>query len=206
LYNAWELESGEIGSVQEIRREMAAKLRDYYVNKTFTALGSVWSAINTPTNYTSVGGTITATALEDAIDEVNRVTPGAKAVLGMRSVMTPITKFGAFWDNGSGTVEGSQNAIDEVRQNGILGRYYGVPLIALDQVFDNPEDYNALLPTERILVIGEDVGDFITYGDVRTKQFEDMFPTPPQWHLELFAQFGLIIDKAQGIYVLGNVT
>jgi len=41
---------------------------------------------------------------------------------------------------------------------------------------------------------------------VRTKQWEDMNPTPPQWMLELYQQFGMIIDNAQGIYVLDNVT
>lgn len=204
-YNQWELEMGEIGTIQEIRREMALKLNDYYINKVFTALSTVWSGSNTPYNYTSVGGTITGAALESAINYINQTTPGAKAIVGARSVVTPITKFGAFWTDGT-NVGYDPNDIQQIRQTGWLGKYYGVPVKAVEQVWDNPEDFNSLVPTDKILIIGEGVGEFITYGDVKTKQWSDMNPTPPQWMLEIYQQFGLIIDNAMGIYVLDNVS
>ena len=47
-------------------------LRDSFQNKVFTALTTAWTAINTPDNFTSVGGAITATVLEDAIDQINQ--------------------------------------------------------------------------------------------------------------------------------------
>lgn len=204
-YNLWELESGEIGSVEEIRAEMLAKLRDFYMNKVFTALSNVWTAANTPNNFTSLGTPITASALEAAIDEINQNSGGVKAVVGTRAALTPITKFGAFWDSGgtSPTVWGVDEQLREVMERGFLGKYYGAPLVALDQVYDNPEDYNALvLPNNRILVIGHKVGEFITYGEPKWKQWEDMAPTPPQWYLEVYQRFGMIIDRAQGIYVI----
>jgi len=204
-YNEWELEMGEIGTVQSIRAEMAARLREHYVNRVFTAIASVWTAGNTPDNYVSLGGSITATALEDAIDEIN-LRGSAKVVLGSRRAMTPISKFGAFWDNASGDVEGSQNAIDEVRQRGFLGRYYGVPLMIVEQVYDNPEDDNALVPEDFILVIGEKAGDFITYGEARASQWNDPAVVPPQWFLQLYQQWGIMIDNAQRVYVIGGIS
>lgn len=207
-FNEWELESGQIGSIEEIRREMYAKLSDFYQNKIFTILSTVWTAANTPSNFTNVGGPITATALEDAIDEINQNSGGVKAVVGTRAALTPITKFGAFWNDGNtvGTDAqwaGVDSQLEEVVQRGFLGKYYGAPLIALEQVYDNPEDYNKLiLPNNRVLVLGHNVGEFVTYGDVKVKQWTDMEPTPPQWFLELYQQFGLIIDRAQGMYVL----
>ena len=205
-FNEWELEDGHIGTVEEIRTEMMAKLRDFYMNKVFTALTSVWTVGNTPDNFVNVGGPITATALEDAIDQINQTTSGVKAVVGIRSLMTPISKFGAFWDDGGSTVAEIPSQLEEVLSRGFLGRYYGAPLIMLNQSWDNPEDYNTQLPTDKILVIGEDAGEFITYGDERTKEWVDNNPTPPQWMLEVYQQFGLIIDKAQGIYVIGGLT
>jgi hypothetical protein len=204
-YNQWELESGEIGTIQEIRREMAAKLNDYFINKVYTALGTIWSSANTPNNYTSVGGTITADALEDAIDQINQTTPGAKAIVGSRAALTPITKFGAFWSDGT-NVGYDPNDIQAIRQTGWIGRYYGVPIKVVEQVWDNPEDYNKLVPESYVLVIGEGVGEFITYGDVKTKQWSDMNPTPPQWMLEIYQQFGMIIDNAMGIYMIDNLS
>lgn len=201
-YNEWELASGELGTVEEIRTEMGAKLRDYYLGKVFTALSSVWSAGNTPSNFTAVGGPLTATALENAIDNINQTTSGVKAVVGTRAALTPVTKFGAFWDDGGSNVAEVPDNIREIMATGFLGKYYGARLIALDQIYDNPADYNALLPNDIVLVIGESVGEFITYGEVRTKEWSDMRPTPPQWYLELYQQFGMIIDRADGIHVL----
>ncbi len=207
-FNEWEMASGQIGSVDEIRREMYAKLSDFYQNKIYTILSTVWTAANTPSNFTNVGGAITASSLEDAIDEINQNSGGVKAVVGTRAALTPITKFGAFWNDGNtvGTDAqwaGVDSQLEEVVQRGFLGKYYGAPLIALEQVYDNPEDYNKLiLPNNRILVLGHNVGEFITYGDVKVKQWTDMEPTPPQWFLEIYQQFGLIIDRAVGLYVL----
>jgi len=205
-WNEWEMDAGEIGTVSEIRSEMLAKLRDYYYNKVFTALTTVWTAGNTPNNFTSVGGTITAAALENAIDRINQTTPGVKAVVGTRAAMTPITKFGAFWNDGGTQWEGVDSQLEEIVQRGMLGRYYGAPLIVLDQVYDNLESWSPMLPTDKILVLGENVGEFITYGDVKTKQYDDPRPTPPQWFLELYQQFALLIWNAQGLYVIGGLS
>jgi len=201
-WNEWEMESGELGTVDEIRREMLAKLRDFYMNKVYTALTTIWTAVNTPNNYIDAGATITATALEDAIDFVNQQAGGVKAVVGTRAALTPITKFGAFWNDGT-TFAGVDSQLEEVMQRGFLGKYYGAPLVALEQVYDNPEDYNALiLPTPRILVIGHKAGEFITYGEPKWKQWSDMAPTPPQWFLEVYQRHGMIIDRAQGIVTI----
>ena len=185
---------------------MEAKLRDEYLARVFLALSSVWSAVNTPSNYTSVGGALTATALKNAIDAVNQNTSGVKAVVGTRAALTPITTFGAGWTDGSGTSQPVPDNIREIMATGFLGTYYGARIIALDQVYDNPEDYNPLLPTDKVLVIGDKVGEFITYGDVRTKDYQDMRPTPPQQYFEMYQQYSMIIDRAEGIYVLGNIS
>lgn len=204
--NLWDLDNGDIGTVESLRTEMMAKLRDFYIGKVFTALSTIWTAGNTPDNYTSVGSAVTASALENAIDQINQTTSGAKYIVGTRAAVTPITKFAAFWNDGTHYAPSSEAIINEIMQNGYVGKYYGVPIMALDQVYDNPEDYNALLPSDKILVIGDNVGEFITYGTVLSKEWTDMRPTPPQWYLELYQQFGMIIDNAMGIFVLGNLS
>jgi len=200
--NEWELESGELGTLDSIRTEMLAKLRDFYIGKVFTALTTIWNGSNTPNNWINVGGPLTATPLKNAIDRINQTTGGVKAVLGTRKALTPITTFGAGYTDGTGVSQVVPENIREIMSTGWLGRYYGAPILAIEQQYDNPEDYNALIPTDKVLVIGNNVGEFITYGDIKTKQWNDMNPTPPQWFLELYQQFGLIIDKADGIYVL----
>jgi hypothetical protein len=203
-FNEWEMESGELGTVDSIRSEMLAKLRDFYMNKVFTALSTVWTAVNNSANFTTVATSLNATVLKNAIDHINQTTGGVKAVIGTRAALTPITTFGAGWADGFSTPvsHAVPSNIEEIMQTGWLGRYYGAPIIALQQQYNNPEDQTALLPADKVVVIGQNVGEFITYGDVKTKQWSDMNPTPPQWYLELYQQFGMIVDKAEGIHVI----
>jgi len=205
LLNEWELESGHLGTLADISSEMMAKLKDFYMNKVFTALSTIWTASNTDTNFTSMSSSaVTATALKNAINTINQTTTGAKAIVGVRSVIQPIADFGAFHTDGTNTAE-VPSQIEEVMRTGMLGSYYGVPLIALDQAYDYPDDHTALLPDDKLLVIGQNVGEFIVVGDLRTKQWVDYNPTPPYLNLEIYQQFGMIIDNADGIYVIGDI-
>lgn len=208
-FNEWELESGELGTVDEMRAEMLAKLRDYFQNKVFTALSTVWTAGNTPNNYVDSGGALTAPVLKAAIDYVNQTVGKVRAVVGTRAALTPITEFGTAWSTDMATFTALMRVdsqLEEVMRTGWLGTYYGAPIVAINQQHDNVIDYNTLIPTDKVLVIGENVGDFITYGQPRYKQWTDMNPTPPQWFLEFYQRFGLIIDNALGIYVIGGIT
>lgn len=200
-YSEWDMENGDIGTVADIRTEMTAKLGDFYVNKVFTMLSTVWSETNTADNFIDLGTAITSTALKDAIDRINKTTPGVKVVVGSRAAMTPITTFAGFWTDGSNVV-GSQSRIDEILSTGKIGNFYGAQLRTIEQVYDAPDTYKALIPEDKILVIGEKVGEFITYGDVKWKQWSDMNPTPPMWNIETYQQFGMIVDNANGIYVI----
>lgn len=204
-YNLWEMESGEIGTVGALQAEMQAKLTDYYVNRLFTALTTIWTVSNTPNNYTVVGSALTATALKNAIDNINQKVGRVRAVVGTRKALTPVTTFGAGWDvttAASTTQQANYPALNEIWQTGWLGRYYGAPIVALDQIYDNPLDYNPLLPEDKVLVIGENVGDFIFYGDVKSQPYEKMDVIPPQFILQIYQQFGLLISRADGIHVL----
>lgn len=199
--NLWDLTSGEIGTPAEIRAEMEASLRDYFVGKVFRSLSTVWSPFNTPDNYLALSTPITPTALENAIDRINDVTPGAKVVIGTKKAMAPVTKFGAFVGYGS-LVGHSPDLINEVHRKGFLGKYYGVDLVAVEQVRSDPEGNVRLIPDDIILVIGKEAGEFILYGDPQVKQWDDMRFTPPYWRLEIYQQFGLVIDTAEGVFVI----
>lgn len=204
--NQWELESGELGTAESIRSEMMAKLRDYYLTKVFTGLSTIWTATNTPDNFTSVGGTITQTALVNAIDKINQTTAGAKVIVGSRAAIQPITSF-TYWHSNSTTGTSMvESMADEVLRTGKLGQFYGVPILAIDQVYDNPEDHTKLIPEDKILVIGKNVGDFILYDAPKTQEYIDNKPVPPQWNVAIWQQFGFMIDKADGIYVLGDIS
>lgn len=198
--NLWELESGELGTVADIRSEMLAKLKDYYIDRVFTALANVWTAGNTPNNY-ATGANLTATMLRTALDWIRYTVGDVRAVVGTRRGLAPITQFGGFHTDGATTVAYDEG-IREIYQTGFVGSWYGANIVALDQVWNNLVDYESQIPNRYVLVLAENVGEFITYGDIRWKQWEAMEPTPPDWYLECYQQFGLLVTEAQGIYVL----
>jgi len=200
-----DLKNGDIGTVESIKSEMVGKLVDNYANKVFTALSTIWNASNTPDNYATVSTNISSSALKSAIDAINNTAGGAKVIIGARSALTPITEFGGSWASPSGSAPSYfpvNPALEEIMRTGWLGTYYGVPVVALDQVYDNPEDYNALIPTDKVLVVGHDVGEFIMYGQPEWKQWTNWEPTPVEINLEVYSYHGMIIDKMQGIYVI----
>ncbi len=210
-YNEWEMDAGDLGTVEEIRAEMLAKLKDTFQQKVFTALSSIWTAVNTPDNFVDAGGAITASLLKTAIDYINQTTSGVKAVVGARSALTPITQFGGFWNDGGtpdsgGMWRGLDPQLQEIMQTAWLGKWYGAPIVAINQIYDNFEDYTALIPEDKILVIGNKVGEFISYGEVKYKEYSDPRPTPPQWFLEFYQRFGIMIWKADGIYIIGGIS
>ena len=198
--NEWELESGELGSVAEIQSEMNAKLGDFFVSRVFTSLANIWTADNTPDNYVA-SATLTAAVLRAAIDEINYSVGGVRAVVGTRRGLAAITQFGGFHTDGTTTVAYNEG-IREIYQSGWVGSWYGANIVALDQVWNNPVDNEAMIPNRYVLVIGENCGEFITYGSPLWKQWTDMEPTPPEFNLEVYGQWGMLVDKAQGIYVI----
>jgi len=207
--NEWDIESGQIGSLADIQAEMRAKIQDYYINLVITALGSLWTAANTPNNFVNVGGNLTAAVLETAIDWINYRVGAVKAVVGVRRLMSPITKFAQYTPYNPSPTSwgvGVPSAIEEVRRTGFVGTYYGATIIGLDQSWDDPVNNNTQLPEDKVLVIGDNVGEFITYGEIKSKQWTNWDPTPPVFQMELYQQYGMIIDKQQGVYVIGGLT
>jgi hypothetical protein len=207
--NEWEIESGEIGSLADIENEMRAKIKDYFMNLVFNALANLWNFANTPNNWVSVGGPLTAPVLQTAVDEINYQVGSVKAIVGTRRALTPITTFGNYVPYVAGTqgIWGTPipSAVEEIARTGFLGSWYGCKVVALDQIWDNELDHNAMLPEDKVLVVGNNVGEFITYGDVKVKQWQDMNPTPPVFKIELWGNFGMIIDHQEGIFVIDGL-
>jgi len=205
-HNEWEVESGEIGTVDEIRREMMAKLSDFYVVKVMNALYTL-ATINDSTNFWYVTAPITRSTLEDAIDSIADIAGNVKAVVGRRTALAPITKF-AGYRVGVGATEAAgsavpvSSALEEIRRTGWFGIYYGANFISLEQVYDNPYDRNGLIKDNLITVIGDNCGEFITYGDVREDQWTDMVTAPPTWHIRIYQQFGLLFDRMENVGII----
>jgi hypothetical protein len=185
------LESGELGTVASITNEMSAILKDYYAGRVFTSLANVWSAANTPANYVAVAN-LNAATLRTGLDAVRYRRGSVRAVVGTRLALAPITQFANFANDPTAGNWGNADAISEIYKTGWLGQWYGAPIIALDQIWNNPIANATMIPNNYVLILSEDAGEFITYGDVKWKQYDDMRPTPPDWFGNLSSTSALI--------------
>jgi hypothetical protein len=220
LYNELELKNGGPQFTPErVRADVKAALDEKLVMRTWNALGNIWNTANasaltipgaTYSNFIDASGALTETALNNAIDHVNYWSGGVRAIIGTEAALAPLSTFGQYKIIGTNnqyvTTNGQpagtfQNVSPFGNGPKAVESYRGVSnIVRMKQIFDNTEfPPTPLLPSTFVLVVGEDIGEFITYGGPQTKEWMDMEPTPPYWTYETWVQFGMMIWNARGI-------
>lgn len=229
-YNVLELENGGPAfTPEQVRADVQAALREKLLMRTWNALGNIWKSSNasaltiTGSSYSNFqdasAGPLTGSLLDAAIDHVNYWSGGVRAIIGTQSALAPLSEFGQYklisgpnTDNYVTTNGQPAGTFERVSPYGAGSKgvesYRGVSnIIRIPQQFDATEYPPVpLLPTDFVLVVGDNVGEFITYGDAQTKEFVDNRPTPPYWNYETWVQFGMMIWNARGIVKIGNIS
>lgn len=223
-YNELELRHGGPQFTPEtVRSDVRKALDEKLVMRTWNALGNIWTLGNVGTgagvNYIDgSAAALTSTALDAAIDHVNYWSGSVRAIIGTEAALAPLTEFGQYKLIGGGTEqhyvtldnqpEGRLRNLSPYGGPGGIESYRGVSnIVRLKQIFNDTEYPPVpLLPNDFVLVVGDNVGEFITYGGAQTKEWTDMEPTPPYWNFETWIQFGMMIWNARGIVKIGNLS
>jgi hypothetical protein len=219
-YNTLELEhGGPTFSPETVKSDVQKALQEKLLMRTWNALGNIWTAGNassltitgaTYSNYLNASGPLTSTVLDEAIDHVNYWSGGVRAIIGTEAALAPLSTFGQYQIIGTNNQYVTQNGtppgtIQNVSPFGngskAIEAYRGVNnIVRVKQIFDNTKYPPVpLLPSTYVLVIGEDIGEFITYGGPQYKEYVDNRPTPPYWNYETWVQFGMMITNARGL-------
>jgi hypothetical protein len=229
-YNVLELENGGPQFTPEtVKSDLTKALQEKLLLRSWNALGNIWKPANAGaltisgaanSNYLSASsGPLTSTLLDAAIDHVNYWSGSVKAIIGTEAALAPLTTFGQY-KLVSGTLQDNYVTINgqpSMTFNNVspfgtgskgVENYRGVSnILRIPQIFDNTEwPPIALLPTDFVLVVGDNVGEFITYGGPQFKEYVDNRPTPPYWNYETWIQFGMMIWNARGIVKIGEIT
>lgn len=226
-YNVLELEHGGPNfTPEQVRADVQAALREKLLMRTWNALGNIWATGNSTaltitgsgsSNWINASGPLTATLLDNAIDHVNYWSGSVRAIIGTETALAPLSEFGQYRIIGTNNQYVTQNGtapgtIESVSPYGsgskAVENYRGVSnIVRIPQIFDKTEyPPIPLLPVNFVLVVGDDVGEFITYGSPQTKEFVDNRPTPPYWNYETWIQFGMMIWNARGIVKIDGIT
>jgi hypothetical protein len=221
-YNELELRNGGPQFTPEtVRSDVRKALEEQIVMRSWNALANIWKNTNAGaltisgaanSNWIDASGALTAAALDAAIDHVNYWAGSVRTIIGTETALAPLSTFGQYQMIGPGTEKHyvTQNGQPEGTFNNTspygpgpkgIETYRGVSnIVRLKQIFDETEyPKRALLPNDFVLVVGDNIGEFITYGGPQTKEWTDMEPTPPYWNFEIWQQFGMMIWNAQGL-------
>lgn len=228
-YNTLELANGGPDFTPErVRSDVKKALQENVLLRTWNAIANIWTPANagaltitgsSTSNYISAGGALTSTALDAAIDHVNYWSGSVRAIIGTESALAPLSTFGQYQiisgaNTDSYVVQNGQPALtfQNVSPYGIGSKavetYRGVSnIIRIPQIFDNTEyPPRPLLPTDYVLVVGQNIGQFITYGGPQYKEYIDNRPTPPYWNYETWLQYGMMIWNAKGLVKIQTTT
>jgi len=222
-HNVWEIESGEVGTVEQMRTELRADLFDEIVSKVFSLLTTTWTASNTPSNYLDSSATgITQTGLDAMIETILLYSGNVKAIIGTRAALMPLYKFSLFREfvlTGTGTDRGFgiTSAFNEFTGTNKVSSYLGIPVVELPQVYRNRLDANSsslsyrgvsqrMVPSDKVLVVGENVGKIALMGGFEYQDYTDPTTQPANYVLHGWQAYGLVLDNVQGLGVIKTNT
>lgn len=218
----WEIQSGEVGTVEQMRTDLRADIFDELVSKVFTVLSTVWNTSATPNNFADASATgVTQTVLDTMIETILERSGQVRSIVGSRRALLPIYRFaqyrefvltGAVTDRGFGATD----AFNEFTKTNKVSTYLGYPLVELPQVYRNRLPANAtgtlksteqrMIPTDKILVIGDTAGEIALMGGTEYQDYTDPTTQPPNYVLHAWQAYGLMVEDVEQIGVIKTNT
>lgn len=222
-HNLWEIQSGEVGTVDQFRSELRADIFDELVSRVFSLLSTVWNSTDTPNNYVDASSTgITQTALDTVIETLLAYTGNVRAIVGSRAALLPVYNFAQFREfELSGTNTDAvgfavDTAFNEFTNSRRVTRYAGIPLVEIPQVYRNRLPAGAtgglrdatqrMIPTDKVLVIGDQAGEIALMGGTEYQDYTDPTTQPPNYVLHAWQAYGMIVDDVEAIAVIKTNT
>lgn len=209
--NRWELENAELGTLQDWTTEMRASLIEELVRRIYVYVGSVWDGTTSRSNYfdaTSTG--LTTTIMDNMVETVLARAGQVNAIVGTRAALLPLYAAGGIVEvtpavstNTNGVIA-LNDIIMEWRQTGRLSTYRGIPIVELPTVWRHTyNEYDRqLVDHSRVLIVGANAGEAITYGAEENQESWDYTTEPADYILALWQEYGLVIDMVENIGVV----
>lgn len=216
-HSLWEIQNGEVGTVEQMRTDLRADIFSELVSKVFNILATAWNETDTPDNFEDVGGPLTQTALDSMIEAMLDNGQNVTGIMGTRRALRPLYTFAQYREfELSGTNTDAvgfavDQAFNEFTNSRRVSRYTGIPVIELAQVSSRRFAPGAtsgdlrgerLLPDNRVIILSEDVGQIATFGETTYQDYTDPQTQPPNYVLHCWQAYGMRVDNMEGIGVL----
>jgi hypothetical protein len=206
--SSWHLAEPSLITVEKLITSLKLDLTDSIVARVFNLLVTAWSAANTPSNYIANSGDVTKANLDIMIENVIDRVGAVRAIVASRRALLPVYEFAGFasFTPVGGTVAGFDipEVLLEYMRTGRVSAYKGIPLVELPQLRKNslPGLTNKLIPEDMIVVVGEDAGEVLLYGETQQQEAEDRDIQPFDYIVHVWQQYGLSLDNVEGIGII----
>lgn len=206
--SVWNLRNGDLTSIASMRQQLEWDITDNLISKVFSLLSSVWTAQDTPSNY-STTTKLTYPLLDTMIENIIQTAGGVKAIVGTRNVLRPIYEFAGWreWQymgaNSSTAFPVTPKLLEYMNTNRVA-TYKGITLVELPQVYKNqlPDLRSKMIPDNNILVVGDNAGEILMYGGTEYQDYTDMTVQPADYILNAWMSYGMIVDRPENIGVI----
>lgn len=208
--NMMEVQRGELGTLEEIKSEVAKDLIDNVTAKAFNLLTSVWNTTNTPLNYVDASSTgLTATALDYMLENIIEKAGNASVIMGTRRALLPLYAFAGYTEVAStGSNTNGILHIDEVIlerfRTGSVSTYRGVKVMEMPQVLENrlPTLNTKLIRDDVVLILGESPGEIVLFGEPGTQEHIDTTKQPADYQYWNWQEYGFMVDRPEYVGVI----
>ena len=209
--NRIELDNAELGTLQDFTADMRASMIEEIIRRVYILVGQVWDGTTSRSNFhdaTSTG--LTTTIMDNMIESVTARAGDVTAIVASRPALLPLYAAGGIVEITPSVAQNTNGVIplidivSEWRRTGRLSTYRGIPIVELPTVWRHTyNEYDRqLVDHSRVLVIGRDSGEVITYNGVETQESWDYTTEPADYVLAMWQEYGLMIDNVEGIGVI----
>lgn len=129
------------------------------------------------------------------------------AIVGSRAALLPIYGAAGVHEvtiSGTTTPLGIPSILEEWKRTGRVSTYKGVALVELPQIFKQTKGAleTKLIPDTSVLVMGDNAGEAILYGDSEFQESYNLNIEPADYTMAVWRQFGMIVDRPERMCVI----
>ncbi len=185
-----ELKTGRLDSFASLIRDGRDAIERSIYYKVYMVLSQAYNATTNTDNYTATNA-LSKVSLDKAINHMRKKCGGAPTIIGDFDLCSKIEGFAGF--------ETCDSLYQEIRDNGVLGKYRGCDIVYLPEILD-PVTKGSIVPTNKLFVVGKKVGYAATYGDTEVMQEQNI--NDKSWNCRIDKEIGYVVTKPEGLFVI----
>lgn len=185
-----ELQTGRLDSLASLVTDGKDAIEIAILQRVYEVLAQAYNATSNSDNYKAVNA-LDATALNAAISHVRKKVGGQPTIIADYDICTLIESFTGF--------SALEAVYTEIRDKGVLGKYRGCDIIYMPEILD-PVTQLSIVPTDKLMVVGQKIGYAATQGDSTVLQKQNI--DDKSWNCRIDKRIGYCVTKPEGLYVI----